>query len=165
MIYFIMSVAFFLCTVAWAMVLRANRNSPQLFRVHYLMLALMASKTLALFLHGIDYHYIKTTGHENKEWAGLFYAVRCRTRCAHEQAALAPRFHAPISSPFSVAHTRTHRQVHLAKGVMLFSVILLIGAGFGFIKHALSKNERMVFLIVIPLQVPTSCTALSSSSS
>jgi hypothetical protein len=37
---------------------------------------------------------------------------------------------------------------------MLFSVILLIGAGFGFIKHALSKNERMVFLIVIPLQVP-----------
>lgn len=43
--------------------------------------------------------------------------------------------------------------MHLAKGVMLFSVILLIGAGFGFIKHALSKNERMVFLIVIPLQV------------
>ena len=88
MIYFIMSVAFFLCTVAWAMVLRQNRDSPQLFRVHYLMLALMASKTLALFLHGIDYHYIKTTGHENKEWAALFYAVRSRAR-RYTQATLA----------------------------------------------------------------------------
>lgn len=78
MIYFIMSVAYFLCTVAWGMVLRANRDSPQLFRVHYLMLALMASKTLSLLLRGIDYHYIKTTGHENKEWAALFYMV-CST--------------------------------------------------------------------------------------
>eukprot|EP00038_Savillea_parva_P002310 m.113156 g.113156 ORF g.113156 m.113156 type:complete len:505 (-) comp10794_c1_seq1:3309-4823(-) len=117
MIYFIMAGAFFACTVAWALVLRANKDSPQLFRVHYLMLALMGAKTLSLLLRGVDYHYIKTTGHENKEWAALFYTV------------------------------------HLAKGVMLFSVILLIGAGFGFIKHALSKNERMIFLIVIPLQL------------
>lgn len=117
MIYYIMAGAFFICTVAWAMVLRANRTSPMLYRVHYVMLALMCAKTLSLLLRGVDYHYIKMTGHENKEWAFLFYTV------------------------------------HLAKGLMLFTVILLIGAGFGFIKHALSKNERMIFLIVIPLQV------------
>jgi hypothetical protein len=117
MIYFIMAAAFFVCTVVWGGVLRANRQSPQLFRVHYVMLALMAAKTLSLLLRGIDYHYIKMTGHENKEWAFLFYTV------------------------------------HLVKGMILFTVIILIGAGFGFIKHALSKNERNIFLIVIPLQV------------
>jgi hypothetical protein len=43
--------------------------------------------------------------------------------------------------------------IHLLKGVILFLAILLIGVGFGFIKHALSKNERMIFYLVIPLQV------------
>lgn len=42
---------------------------------------------------------------------------------------------------------------HLTKGIMLFIVVILIGAGFGFFKHALSKNERMVFAVVIPLQL------------
>ena len=39
------------------------------------------------------------------------------------------------------------------KGLILFLAILLIGVGYGFIKHALSKNEQTVFWIVIPLQV------------
>lgn len=43
--------------------------------------------------------------------------------------------------------------LHLVRVLILFLAILLIGVGFGFIKHALSRNERLVFLVVLPLQV------------
>ena len=39
------------------------------------------------------------------------------------------------------------------KGTLLLVTILLIGAGYSFIKHILSKREKQLFVIVIPLQV------------
>ena len=39
------------------------------------------------------------------------------------------------------------------RGALLFITILLIGAGWAFIKHMLTPRERNVFLIVVPLQV------------
>lgn len=47
--------------------------------------------------------------------------------------------------------------LHSTKGVLLFLTVLLIGAGFGFIKHALSDREKQVLLLVIPLQVGDHC--------
>ncbi|GAA27936.2 protein GPR107 [Clonorchis sinensis] len=42
---------------------------------------------------------------------------------------------------------------HIIRGALLFITILLIGAGWTFIKHMLTPRERNVFLIVIPLQI------------
>ncbi|KAF5405680.1 Lung seven transmembrane receptor [Paragonimus heterotremus] len=42
---------------------------------------------------------------------------------------------------------------HIIRGALLFITILLIGAGWAFIKHMLTPRERSVFLIVIPLQI------------
>ncbi|KAL3318763.1 hypothetical protein Ciccas_002572 [Cichlidogyrus casuarinus] len=42
---------------------------------------------------------------------------------------------------------------HLIRGALFFTTILLIGAGWAFIKHMLTKRERYVFAIVVPLQV------------
>ena len=39
------------------------------------------------------------------------------------------------------------------RGVLLLTTILLIGAGWAFVKHILSDREKRLFLIVIPLQV------------
>lgn len=43
--------------------------------------------------------------------------------------------------------------IHLFKGALLFSTIVLIGTGYFFIKHVLSSKEKKIFLIVIPLQI------------
>ncbi|XP_064648726.1 protein GPR107-like isoform X2 [Lineus longissimus] len=42
---------------------------------------------------------------------------------------------------------------HLMKGALLFITIVLIGAGWAFIKHMLSDRDKKIFLIVIPLQI------------
>ena len=45
---------------------------------------------------------------------------------------------------------------HLLKGALLFITIILIGTGWAFIKHILSKRDKKIFMIVIPLQVRSS---------
>ncbi|KAL5964478.1 hypothetical protein TSMEX_007788 [Taenia solium] len=42
---------------------------------------------------------------------------------------------------------------HLTRGFLLIVTILMIGAGWTFIKHVFTRQEKQVFLIVIPLQV------------
>ncbi|KAL9989225.1 hypothetical protein ACROYT_G003749 [Oculina patagonica] len=42
---------------------------------------------------------------------------------------------------------------HLLKGALLFTVIVLIGTGYFFIKHVLSDRDKKIFMIVIPLQI------------
>jgi hypothetical protein len=39
------------------------------------------------------------------------------------------------------------------RGILLFVTVLLIGAGFGFIKHALSDREKKLIIFVLSLQV------------
>jgi len=118
-VYFFMAAMFAGATVVWGIVLWEARGdgSKMLYKVHYLMLALCALKTVALFCHGVDYHFIGKNGVRNEGWAIMYYAL------------------------------------HLVKGILLFLAILLIGVGYGFIKHALTKNERLVFMVVLPLQV------------
>lgn len=43
--------------------------------------------------------------------------------------------------------------IHLLKGALLFTAIVLIGTGYFFVKHVLSSKEKKLFIIVIPLQV------------
>ncbi|KAH9507603.1 hypothetical protein Btru_051561 [Bulinus truncatus] len=43
--------------------------------------------------------------------------------------------------------------VYLMKGAVLFVTVLLIGAGWAFIKHVFTVREKKLFLIVIPLQI------------
>ena len=45
--------------------------------------------------------------------------------------------------------------IYLMKGILMFVTIILIGAGWTFIKHILSEKEKKVFAVVIPLQILT----------
>lgn len=36
---------------------------------------------------------------------------------------------------------------------MLFLTVLLVGAGYGFIKHVLASYEKQLFIVVLSLQV------------
>ena len=45
--------------------------------------------------------------------------------------------------------------VYLTRGALMFVTVLLIGAGWAFIKHVLTDREKKLFLIIIPLQVCT----------
>jgi hypothetical protein len=47
----------------------------------------------------------------------------------------------------------TYYIMHICKGFLLFITILLIGAGFGFIKHVLSHCEKQLIAVVLSLQV------------
>jgi len=42
---------------------------------------------------------------------------------------------------------------YLMKGTLLFVTIVLIGAGWAFVKHILSDRDKKIFIIVIPLQI------------
>ena len=39
------------------------------------------------------------------------------------------------------------------RGIFMFATIVLIGAGWTFVKHILSDRDKKIFVIVIPLQV------------
>uniref|UniRef100_A0A2C9JIT0 GOST seven transmembrane domain-containing protein n=1 Tax=Biomphalaria glabrata TaxID=6526 RepID=A0A2C9JIT0_BIOGL len=43
--------------------------------------------------------------------------------------------------------------VYLMRGAVLFVTVLLIGAGWAFIKHVFTDREKKLFLVVIPLQI------------
>jgi hypothetical protein len=102
--------------------------------------------------HAIDYHYIKVQGNPNERLAGVYYAlhfVKVRgsslmdVRCLRIAARLStnppslPRFSFPT----------------LHQGMLLFLVVLLVGAGYGFVKHVLSDVEKKLFAVVLSLQV------------
>jgi uncharacterized membrane protein len=116
-VYLFMSMIFGFTAIIWGWTLFAHRDSTKLFKVHWLMMALIVVKTFSSLFHGIDYKFISATGSRNEGWAITYYILA------------------------------------MAKGLILFLAILLIGVGYGFVKHALSKNERNVFMLVIPLQV------------
>ncbi|VDO01003.1 unnamed protein product [Rodentolepis nana] len=42
---------------------------------------------------------------------------------------------------------------HMTRGFLLIVTILMIGAGWTFIKHVFTRQEKQVFAVVIPLQV------------
>eukprot|EP00050_Salpingoeca_kvevrii_P014217 m.33831 g.33831 ORF g.33831 m.33831 type:complete len:387 (-) comp5629_c1_seq1:27-1187(-) len=52
----------------------------------------------------------------------------------------------------------TYYIISFSKGILLFLTVLLVGAGFGFIKHVLSSREKQLFAVVISLQVFSNIT-------
>ncbi|KAK3087223.1 hypothetical protein FSP39_003305 [Pinctada imbricata] len=101
--------------IFWMVVLR--RMKEDVYKIHYLMFAVIIVKSLACLFHAVDMHFISTEGFHEEAWAVLYYIV------------------------------------YLSRGALLFVTIILIGAGWAFIKHVLSDKEKKVFLIVIPLQI------------
>jgi len=47
--------------------------------------------------------------------------------------------------------------VFSVKGIFMFVTIVLIGAGWTFVKHVLSDRDKKIFVVVIPLQVRIEC--------
>eukprot|EP00056_Hartaetosiga_gracilis_P003843 m.67931 g.67931 ORF g.67931 m.67931 type:complete len:176 (-) comp11602_c1_seq1:111-638(-) len=98
--------------------------SPNFYKIHLIMLALVVAKTLSSVFHAIDYHFIDTMGTEEEGWAVTFYVI------------------------------------NFAKGMLLFLTVLLVGVGYGVIKNILSKQEKRLFLVVLPLQVFANVAAI-----
>ena len=71
-IYLAFATIYFCCCVVWSMVLRKGEEGS-VHKIHYLMLLLVAVKSLSVFVHSIDYHFINVTGHSHSTWAVLFY--------------------------------------------------------------------------------------------
>ena len=71
-IYLAFSTIYFCCCIVWMMVLRKGENGS-VQKIHYLMLLLVAVKSLSLFVHSVDYHFINITGQSHNTWAVLYY--------------------------------------------------------------------------------------------
>jgi hypothetical protein len=54
--------------------------------------------------------------------------------------------------------------IHLLKGALLFTTIVLIGTGYFFMKHVLTSKEKKLFMVVIPLQVVANVALIISES-
>ncbi|ESP00238.1 hypothetical protein LOTGIDRAFT_200945 [Lottia gigantea] len=115
-LFFIFFILYLTCGGAWLMVLRRSEKSD-VFKIHYLMLAVVWVKSLSCLFHGINSHFIEKSGIPEEAWAILWYIV------------------------------------YLMRGALMFGTILLIGAGWAFIKHMLSKKEKKLFAIFLPLQI------------
>jgi hypothetical protein len=98
----------------WLVHLR--RNSEKIHKIHHLMTALVAFKSLTLLFEGVRYHFIRTLGHPTG-WSILFYSL------------------------------------NFIKGMLFFTVILLIGMGWSMLKPFLNDREKKIMLVVLPLQV------------
>jgi len=103
----------FLCA-AWGSVMKRNR--PSVNKLHWLMTALLAVKTLTIFWQALETRELKYAG-TSGGWGVVYYI-------------------------FS-----------FLRGMMLFTVILLIGTGWAFLKPFLNDRDKKVFMFVIPLQL------------
>lgn len=71
-LYQMLSILFFLSGCFWVFILRKN-GSEQVFRIHWIMAALVFLKALSLFFHGINYNKIAANGIHMESWAILYY--------------------------------------------------------------------------------------------
>uniref|UniRef100_A0A6B2E7W6 Putative g protein-coupled seven transmembrane receptor n=1 Tax=Phlebotomus kandelakii TaxID=1109342 RepID=A0A6B2E7W6_9DIPT len=70
-LYFMMAVLFFLSGLFWVFILQKSKHP--VFKIHYLMAVLVFLKSLSLFFHAINYHFIEIKGEHVAAWAILFY--------------------------------------------------------------------------------------------
>lgn len=70
-LYFMMSLLFFLSGLFWVYALR--RSKHPVFKIHYLMGALVFLKSLSLMFHSINFHFIEIKGQHVEAWAILYY--------------------------------------------------------------------------------------------
>ncbi|GAB0092225.1 protein GPR107 [Sergentomyia squamirostris] len=70
-LYFMMAVLFFLSGLFWIFILQKSKHP--VFKIHYLMAVLVFLKSLSLFFHAINFHFIEIKGEHVAAWAILFY--------------------------------------------------------------------------------------------
>uniref|UniRef100_A0A1L8DK02 Putative g protein-coupled seven transmembrane receptor n=1 Tax=Nyssomyia neivai TaxID=330878 RepID=A0A1L8DK02_9DIPT len=70
-LYFMMAVLFFLSGLFWVFILQKSKHP--VFKIHYLMAVLVFLKSISLFFHAINYHFIEIKGEHVAAWAILFY--------------------------------------------------------------------------------------------
>lgn len=71
-LYQMLSILFFLSGCFWVFILKKN-GSEQVFRIHWIMAALVFLKSLSLFFHGVNYNKIAANGIHMESWAILYY--------------------------------------------------------------------------------------------
>ncbi|XP_033108406.1 protein GPR107-like [Anneissia japonica] len=70
-VYFTMSMLCFLSAGLWLYYLVTHNEN--IFKIHFIMLALIILKTMTLFFHAMDYHFIAIDGSPVETFAILFY--------------------------------------------------------------------------------------------
>ncbi|CAF0976839.1 unnamed protein product [Brachionus calyciflorus] len=70
-LYLTWSIIYFLAAISWTYILRSSKGD--VFKIHYLMLALVFVKALTLTFHAINMHYIAMNGTHEAIWAILYY--------------------------------------------------------------------------------------------
>ncbi len=91
-LYLTWSIIYFLAALSWMYIIRSskyificfyhhqknlilfqNNYRGDVFKIHYLMLALVFIKSISLTFHAINMHYIAMNGRHEAIWAILFY--------------------------------------------------------------------------------------------
>ncbi|KAJ8300634.1 hypothetical protein KUTeg_022153 [Tegillarca granosa] len=72
-LYFVLTVVYFAAGIVWFCVLRKAEEG--VYKMHYLMFAVIMVKSLASMFHGVNYHFIAIEGIHEEAWAVLYYIV------------------------------------------------------------------------------------------
>ncbi|XP_055957802.1 protein GPR107-like isoform X1 [Patella vulgata] len=73
-LFFVFFLSYFICGCIWLSVLRkAEKND--VYKIHYLMLAVVWVKSVSCLFHGINSHFIAKSGIPDEAWAILWYIV------------------------------------------------------------------------------------------
>ncbi|XP_069460515.1 protein GPR108-like isoform X2 [Ambystoma mexicanum] len=70
-LYLIMSGSFFTASIIWVYFLHKHRYS--VFKIHWLMAALVFTKSVSLIFHSVNYYFINTEGHPIEGLAVMYY--------------------------------------------------------------------------------------------
>ena len=70
-LYLTWSIIYFLASVSWLYILRSSRGD--VFKIHYLMMALVFIKSVSLTFHAVNMNYIAVNGRHEVTFAILFY--------------------------------------------------------------------------------------------
>lgn len=70
-LYLTWSIIYFLAGISWMYILKASNG--EVFKIHYLMMALVFVKSITLTFHAINMHYIAINGTQEAVWAILYY--------------------------------------------------------------------------------------------
>lgn len=70
-LYLTWSIIYFLAGISWVCILKGSKG--QVYKIHYLMTALVFVKSISLTFHAINIHYIAVNGTQEAVWAILYY--------------------------------------------------------------------------------------------
>jgi hypothetical protein len=71
-IYFYLAFLFAIASITWIHNL-CRSDSTMVFKIHYLMTALVFLKTISIFFHGMNFYYLAVYGHHKELWAIIYY--------------------------------------------------------------------------------------------